>query len=104
MTRGDALWPPGWLAASPTPDWRSLPSLLPLGNGGAGLSAAVVSCCPVARPIPYGDAVDPLHMAVAGALLLFERWRTLRCACLAKASHGGGWGVLAAVQNGNHLP
>ena len=49
----------------------SLPSLLPLGNGGAGRSAAVVSRCPVARlhplrrrcgPPPYGGgrSIAPL--------------------------------------------
>ncbi len=56
-------------------DW-SLPSLLLLGNEGAGLPPAVVSRCQVAVSIPHSVAVDSLNVAVAGALLLFERWRT----------------------------
>ena len=55
-------------------DW-SLPSLLVLGNEGAGLSPAVVSRCQVAVSIPHSDAVNSLNVAVAGALLLFERLR-----------------------------
>ncbi|MCY4174325.1 MAG: RNA methyltransferase [Cyanobacteria bacterium MAG CAR3_bin_5] len=55
-------------------DW-SLPSLLILGNEGSGLSAEVVSRCQVAVSIPHSDAVDSLNVAVAGALLLFERLR-----------------------------
>ncbi|SAY38923.1 TrmH family RNA methyltransferase [Candidatus Synechococcus spongiarum] len=55
-------------------DW-SLPSLLVLGNEGAGLSTEVVSRCQVAVSIPHSDAVNSLNVAVAGALLLFERLR-----------------------------
>ena len=55
-------------------DW-SLPSLLLLGNEGAGLSPAVVRRCQVAVSIPHSAAVDSLNVAVAGALLLFERLR-----------------------------
>ncbi|MXW13175.1 MAG: RNA methyltransferase [Synechococcus sp. SB0665_bin_28] len=55
-------------------DW-SLPSLLILGNEGSGLSTEVVSRCRVAVSIPHSDAVDSLNVAVAGALLLFERLR-----------------------------
>lgn len=57
-------------------DW-SLPSLLVLGNEGAGLSAAVLSCCQVEVSIPHSAAVDSLNVAVAGALLLFERLRAV---------------------------
>ena len=55
-------------------DW-SLPSLLVLGNEGSGLPAEVVSRCQVAVSIPHSDAVNSLNVAVAGALLLFERLR-----------------------------
>ena len=56
------------------PDW-SLPSLLVLGNEGSGLSTTVVERCQVAVSIPHSDAVNSLNVAVAGALLLFERLR-----------------------------
>ena len=69
-------------------DW-SLPSLLVLGNEGSGLSTAVVKRCQVTVSIPHSDAVNSLNVAVAGALLLFERLRPAG---------------RAAVQNGNHLP
>lgn len=55
-------------------DW-SLPSLLVLGNEGAGLSSDVVRRCQVAVSIPHSGAVNSLNVAVAGALLLFERLR-----------------------------
>ena len=55
-------------------DW-SLPSLLVLGNEGSGLSAAVVKHCQVTVSIPHNGAVNSLNVAVAGALLLFERLR-----------------------------
>ncbi|MXW40022.1 MAG: RNA methyltransferase [Synechococcus sp. SB0668_bin_15] len=55
-------------------DW-SLPSLLVLGNEGSGLSTGVVSRCQVAVSIPHSGAVNSLNVAVAGALLLFERLR-----------------------------
>ena len=56
------------------PDW-SLPSLLVLGNEGSGLPTAVVGRCQVTISIPHSDAVNSLNVAVAGALLLFERLR-----------------------------
>ena len=55
-------------------DW-SLPSLLVLGNEGSGLSTAVVSRCQISISIPHSEAVNSLNVAVAGALLLFERLR-----------------------------
>ena len=55
-------------------DW-SLPSLLVLGNEGSGLPTVIVNRCQVAVSIPHSDAVNSLNVAVAGALLLFERLR-----------------------------
>ncbi len=55
-------------------DW-SMPSLLILGNEGAGLPAEVVRRCQISLSIPHNTIVNSLNVAVAGGLLLFERLR-----------------------------
>ena len=55
-------------------DW-SRPTLLLLGSEAAGLDPAVCAQCDVRVSIPHSTVVESLNVAVAGALLMFERWR-----------------------------
>ncbi len=55
-------------------DW-TLPTVLLLGNEGAGLSADLLSCCSHRVTIPHSAAVESLNVAVAAGPLLLERWR-----------------------------
>jgi len=55
-------------------DWRH-PTVLLLGNEGAGLDGALRPWVDVALTIPHNPAVESLNVAVAAAPLLLERWR-----------------------------
>jgi len=56
-------------------DWR-VPSLLLLGNEGAGLAPELLAPAGVRRvSIPHDGRVESLNVAVAGGVLLLERWR-----------------------------
>lgn len=60
------------------PYWQlnwTLPTVLLLGNEGAGLSADLLACCSHRVTIPHSAAVESLNVAVAAGPLLLERWR-----------------------------
>jgi TrmH family RNA methyltransferase len=60
------------------PYWRldwTVPTLLLLGNEGAGLDPALASLASARVTIPHSAAVESLNVAVAAAPLLLERWR-----------------------------
>lgn len=52
-------------------DWRP-PSILLLGNEGAGLSADLLACADRQVSIPLRPGVESLNAAIAAALLLYE--------------------------------
>jgi TrmH family RNA methyltransferase len=65
-------------AAAPKPYWQvdwCGPTLLLLGNEGAGLSAPLLALADQRVSIPHGESVESLNVAVAAAPLLLERWR-----------------------------
>lgn len=55
-------------------DW-SRPTVLLLGNEGAGLASGLLEICSHRLTIPHSPAVESLNVAVAAAPLLLERWR-----------------------------
>jgi TrmH family RNA methyltransferase len=55
-------------------DW-TLPTVLMLGNEGAGLAAELAALADHCVTIPHSTAVESLNVAVAAAPLLLERWR-----------------------------
>jgi TrmH family RNA methyltransferase len=55
-------------------DW-SHPTVLLLGNEGAGLAPALAALADARVTIPHAPAVESLNVAVAAAPLLLERWR-----------------------------
>jgi TrmH family RNA methyltransferase len=55
-------------------DW-SLPTVLLLGNEGAGLAPELLALASRQLTIPHSAAVESLNVAVAAAPLLLERWR-----------------------------
>jgi len=55
-------------------DWGR-PTLLLLGNEGAGLDPALVTLASERVTIPHAAAVESLNVALAAAPLLLERWR-----------------------------
>jgi TrmH family RNA methyltransferase len=55
-------------------DW-SLPTVLLLGNEGAGLAPDLLALASRQLTIPHSAAVESLNVAVAAAPLLLERWR-----------------------------
>jgi TrmH family RNA methyltransferase len=62
----------------PPPYWQldwTLPTVLLLGNEGAGLGAALTGQADHRVTIPHSPAVESLNVAVAAAPLLLERWR-----------------------------
>jgi TrmH family RNA methyltransferase len=65
-------------ATAPRPywqvDWRG-PTVLLLGNEGAGLADPLLSLANQLVSIPHSEAVESLNVAVAAAPLLLERWR-----------------------------
>ncbi len=57
-------------------DWTR-PTVLLLGNEGAGLAPDVLAASSHQVTIPHSGAVESLNVAVAAAPLLLERWRQL---------------------------
>lgn len=55
-------------------DWR-LPSLIVLGNEGAGLSAELAALAELQVRIPLSSGVESLNVAIAAALMLYEAQR-----------------------------
>ncbi|MFZ0407025.1 MAG: RNA methyltransferase [Cyanobium sp.] len=55
-------------------DWCQ-PTVLLLGNEGAGLAAELAALADRCVTIPHSQAVESLNVAVAAAPLLLERWR-----------------------------
>ncbi len=55
-------------------DWTQ-PTVLLLGNEGAGLAAELAALADHCVTIPHSAAVESLNVAVAAAPLLLERWR-----------------------------
>ena len=55
-------------------DWGQ-PTVLLLGNEGAGLDPALVALASERVTIPHAAAVESLNVALAAAPLLLERWR-----------------------------
>ncbi|AKG20900.1 TrmH family RNA methyltransferase [Calothrix sp. 336/3] len=55
-------------------DWRK-PSVILLGNEGAGLSAELAAMADVSVKIPLSPGVESLNVAIAAALLLYEAQR-----------------------------
>lgn len=62
-------------------DWCR-PTVLLLGNEGAGLAEELMALADQLVTIPHSAAVESLNVAVAAAPLLLERWRQ-------QAEHGG---------------
>lgn len=65
-------------ATAPKPYWQvdwCGPTLLLLGNEGAGLAAPLLALADQQVKIPHSEAVESLNVAVAAAPLLLERWR-----------------------------
>ncbi len=58
-------------------DWRK-PSLILLGNEGAGLSASLAAMADLEVRIPLSPGVESLNVAIAGALILYEAQRQIR--------------------------
>lgn len=59
-------------------DWKN-PSVLVLGNEGAGLSAPVLALADQEVRIPLAEGVESLNVAIAGAVLLYEALRQESC-------------------------
>jgi RNA methyltransferase, TrmH family len=57
------------------------PSLILLGNEGAGLSADLVELADERVKIPVDNQVESLNVAIAGAILLYEAKRQSRLKC-----------------------
>ena len=65
-------------ATAPRPYWQvdwCGPTLLLLGNEGAGLAAPLLVLADQWVSIPHSEAVESLNVAAAAAPLLLERWR-----------------------------
>jgi TrmH family RNA methyltransferase len=65
-------------ATAAVPYWRidwGLPTVLLLGNEGAGLAQEFTVLADRLVTIPHSAAVESLNVAVAAAPLLLERWR-----------------------------
>ncbi|MBW4615985.1 MAG: RNA methyltransferase [Desmonostoc vinosum HA7617-LM4] len=58
-------------------DWRK-PSLILLGNEGAGLSADLAAIADEQVKIPLSPGVESLNVAIAAALMLYEAQRQIR--------------------------
>ncbi|BAZ09804.1 tRNA/rRNA methyltransferase SpoU [Calothrix sp. NIES-4071] len=58
-------------------DWRQ-PSLILLGNEGAGLSKELAAMADIQVNIPLSQEVESLNVAIASALLLYEAMRQKR--------------------------
>jgi TrmH family RNA methyltransferase len=71
---------PGQGGSDALPYWQvdwSLPTILLLGNEGAGLAPELADLADRRVTIPHSAAVESLNVAAAAAPLLLERWR--RC-------------------------
>lgn len=71
----------GGAAAAPEPYWQldwTRPTVLLLGNEGAGLHPELASLATHRVTIPHSAAVESLNVAVAAGPLLLERWRQQR--------------------------
>ena len=67
-------------AEAPVPYWQldwTRPTVLLLGNEGAGLHPELAALASHRVTIPHSPAVESLNVAVAAAPLLLERWRRL---------------------------
>jgi TrmH family RNA methyltransferase len=76
----------------PPPYWRhdwTRPTVLLLGNEGAGVDAALLERVDATLTIPHSPALESLNVAVAAAPLLLERWR--------QAQGGGAAGLGSAT-------
>ncbi|MGI2905529.1 TrmH family RNA methyltransferase [Tolypothrix sp. VBCCA 56010] len=58
-------------------DWQK-PSLILLGNEGAGLSASLAAMADIEVKIPLSPGVESLNVAIAAALMLYEAQRQIR--------------------------
>jgi TrmH family RNA methyltransferase len=58
-------------------DWRK-PTLILLGNEGAGLSASLAAMADLEVRIPLNPGVESLNVAIAAALMLYEAQRQIR--------------------------
>jgi TrmH family RNA methyltransferase len=64
--------------SAPRPYWQidwTRPTLLLLGNEGAGLAPDLLALADQRITIPHSSEVESLNVAVAAAPLLLERWR-----------------------------
>jgi len=69
---------PSPACSAPRPYWQmdwTRPTLLLLGNEGAGLAPDLLALVDQRITIPHSSAVESLNVAVAAAPLLLERWR-----------------------------
>ena len=71
-------------------DWQ-LPSVLLLGNEGAGLAAELIDEAQLVT-VPHGQEVESLNVAVAAGLMLMERNRQTH-----RAIHGRGESLTAEM-------
>jgi TrmH family RNA methyltransferase len=65
-------------ASEPVPYWQldwTRPTVLLLGNEGAGLHPELAALATHSVTIPHSAAVESLNVAVAAGPLLLERWR-----------------------------
>jgi TrmH family RNA methyltransferase len=73
-----AALPPAAGGPRPRPYWQldwTRPTVLLLGNEGAGLAPELEALASERLTIPHSQAVESLNVAVAAAPLLLERWR-----------------------------
>jgi TrmH family RNA methyltransferase len=73
-----AALPPAGDGPLPRPYWEinwTLPTVLLLGNEGAGLAPELEALASERVTIPHSGKVESLNVAVAAAPLLLERWR-----------------------------
>jgi TrmH family RNA methyltransferase len=81
---------PAW--PDPAPYWErdwSRPTVLLLGNEGAGLDPGLLEPGDAVVTIPHNPAVESLNVAVAAAPLLLERWRQAAGGGAAASTAGG---------------
>ncbi len=86
-----ALARPG--QAPPRPYWQldwTRPTVLLLGNEGAGLDPQLAALASAVVTIPHSDAVESLNVAVAAAPLLLERRRQRQQRAAAASASAGG--------------
>jgi TrmH family RNA methyltransferase len=94
QAQADGTWVVGTVVRGGEPywgyNWRQ-PTLLMLGNEGAGLSAGLVAEAQSLLVIPFGQQVESLNVALAAGPLLLERHRQeLGAGAFAAAEGSGG--------------